>query len=531
MISTMLPAIMFIGWLAADFLVAIAAAMLITPLIIKAAGKLSLYDTPDGARRLHIAPVPRLGGVGVYLATVLATVWMFFAGRAFPSINVFSTADRRILLGVLIGSGLLFMVGLIDDLRGLKPGTKLGAQIVAGLIAYYFGVRIGSLTLAYGAGVHTHLLGPPLLILWIVGVTNAYNFTDGLNGLAGGLAIVACAAILGVGLTLGNLAMLIPAMALTGALFGFLHFNFPKARLFLGDSGSMSVGFLLAVLLVKASEVRGPSILIAVPILAMFVPLMDAALAIIRRWLRGVPLSGADARHIHHRLLVLGLSQKRTAIALWCLAAVMASFGMLIALTAPYVATSIAMLGLVGLTILVIYGTNLLSYHELVVAGEVLLTAPSRVRRVISDQILALDLTARIQSARGLDEISSLLSATAQSFGFLKMELISDQPGVAPVEEEVAGLWAWKLEYPIRPGVDDGSSPPYKLAIWCSADSNRRPYGAERAAKIIAPELENWLVSRAPDLAAIRVAGSRDGDVPRNHPSRRVSRAGRARGL
>ena len=206
----MLPAIIFIGWLAADFLVAISAAMLITPLIIKAAGKLSLYDTPDGARRLHIAPVPRLGGVGVYLATVLATVSMFFAGRAFPSISVFSTADRRILLGVLIGSGLLFMVGLLDDLRGLKPGTKLGAQIIAGLIAYYFGIRIGSVTLAYGAGVHTHLLGPPLLILWIVGVTNAYNFTDGLNGLAGGLAIVACATILGVGLTLGNLRCSFP---------------------------------------------------------------------------------------------------------------------------------------------------------------------------------------------------------------------------------------------------------------------------------------------------------------------------------
>src|SRR6266550_7917642 len=104
MISTMLPAIIFIGWLAADFLVAISAAMLITPLIIKAAGKLRLYDTPDGARRLHIAPVPRLGGVGVYLAAVLATTGIFFAGRAFPGANVISTADRHILLGIFLGS-------------------------------------------------------------------------------------------------------------------------------------------------------------------------------------------------------------------------------------------------------------------------------------------------------------------------------------------------------------------------------------------------------------------------------------------
>jgi UDP-GlcNAc:undecaprenyl-phosphate GlcNAc-1-phosphate transferase len=492
--------IILIAWLGAVFLLGTCASLLITPLVIRAAGALRLYDSPDGVRRLHASPVPRLGGIAVYLATAIVSTGVFFVGTAvFVPGHVVTPDDARMLIGTFIGASLLFLVGLLDDVRGLPPSAKFIAQVAAALIAYYFGVRLESATLGYGVGVPVGILSAPLVILWLIGVTNAYNFIDGLNGLAGGIAIVACATVAIVGMTLGNIAVLVPAVALGGAMLGFLHFNFPRARVFLGDSGSMSAGFLLAVLLLKSAEVPGPSVLVVVPILAMFVPLLDVMLAIVRRWLRGVPLSGADARHIHHRLMALGLSQGRTSIFLWGLALAMAAFGLLIALTAPYVATSIAIFGLVGLSILVIYGTNLLSYHELVVAGEVLLTAPSRVRRVISDQILALDLTARIQNAGGIEEVSSLLSSTASSFGFLRMELVLEKPPSHGSDGEAPFTWSWKLEYPLRPALVDGSAPLYKLAIWCSAEYNVRPYGAERAAKIIAPGLEQWLM-RASDI-------------------------------
>lgn len=493
--------IILISWLGAVFLIGTCASLLITPLVIRAAGALGLYDSPDGVRRLHASPVPRLGGIAVYLATAIVSGGVFFIGTAvFVPGHAIRPDDARILIGTFIGASLLFLVGLLDDIRGLRPSTKFIAQVTAAIIAYYFGVRLESATLGYGVGVPVGILSAPLVILWIIAVTNAYNFVDGLNGLAGGIAIVACATAATVALTLGNIAVLVPAVALGGAMLGFLHFNFPRARVFLGDSGSLSAGFLLAVLLLKSAEVRGPSVLVVVPILAMFVPLIDVLLAIIRRWLRGVPLSGADARHIHHRLLALGLSQERTSILLWGLALAMAAFGLLIALTAPYVATSIAIFGLVGLSILVIYGTNLLSYDELVVAGEVLLSAPSRARRVISDQILAVDLTARIQNARGIDEIASLLSSTASSFGFLRMELVPEKPPSQSSDADAALPWAWKLEYPLRPALGEGSAPLYKLAIWCSAEHSVRPYGAERAAKIIAPGLEQWLLVRASDL-------------------------------
>lgn len=521
-----------LAWLGTIFLLGICASLLITPIVISGARALRLYDAPDGARRLHAAPVPRLGGVAVYIAMAGVTIAVFFVGsNVFSGSNAMTSHDARILIGVFIGSAILFLVGLLDDIRGLSPGTKLTAQVAASLVAYYFGVRIESVTLGYGAGVHVGLLSAPLVILWIVGVTNAYNFIDGLDGLAGGIALVGTATVVVAGLALGNITVLVPAMALAGATFGFLHFNYPKARVFLGDSGSLSIGFLLSVLLVEAATVPGPSLIVAIPILAMSVPLLDAALAIIRRWLRSVPLSGADARHIHHRLLALGLSPERTAIVLWSMALVMAAFGILIALTAPFVATSIAILGLVGLSVLMIYGTNLLSYHELAVAGEVLLSGPSRARRLISDQILALDVNARIANARGFDEAASILSSTASRFGFLRMELIGEHVPPARPDGEADSPWAWKLEYPLRSGLGAGGTPSYSLAIWCSAEYNVRPYGAERAAKIIAPALEQWLLrwSEGGDKAINLAGKERDSARHRLTPSGRMRPLGPAR--
>jgi len=486
---------MLLIWLTAAFALAVAASLIITPLVIRSAAKLSLFDAPDGARRLHAMPVPRLGGVAVYLAFALASTAVFVAtGRAFFGVDGTVSPDGRFLLGALLGSALLFIVGLIDDVRGLKPGAKFLSQILAALVAYYFGAELNSITLGYGVGVDIGLLGLPLLLLWIVGVTNAFNFIDGLNGLAAGIAIVACAATMIAALVLGNGIVLVPIVALGGALFGFLRYNFPRAQVFLGDAGSLSVGFLLAVLSVRGAQSRGGSILLVVPLLALFVPILDTSLAVLRRWLRDVPLSGADARHIHHRLLALGLSQHKTAVVLWFLAGGMAAFGLVIGLTAPFVAASIAIFGLVGLSVLVIYGTNLLSYHEFLVAGEVLLSAPSRARRIISDQIVALDANVQIENARGIEDVQSILAATAIRFGFLHMRLVT--PQAADTNYVLStDAWAWKLEYPLRAGLQVKPPLSYLLAIWCSTETNVRPYGAERAAKILAPGLEKWLVA------------------------------------
>lgn len=482
-----------IFWLLVSFGFSIVTALMLTPLVIRSAGALKLYDSPDDARRMHQQPVPRLGGIAVYLAAAAVACLVFIrASPLFVTPGPAGDAQIRFLTGAFIGSALLFLVGLVDDVRGMSPGAKSIAQVIAAGIAYYFGARIGSIALGYGAGVPIGVLELPLIILWIVGVTNAFNFIDGLNGLAGGIAVVATATLTVVALALGNFEVLIPVVALGGALLGFLKYNFPSGRIFLGDSGSMSVGFLLAVLSLHASTNESGAVLAIVPVLAVFVPLLDGALAIVRRWLRKVPLSGADARHIHHRLLALGLSSSRTTTILCGLAGGMAGFGLLIALTKPFVAASIAILGLVGVAVLLIYGTNLLSYHELLVAGEVLMSAPGRARRVISDQILALDLTAMVHKADTVEGVSSILSDAANQFGFLGMELSGGTLRTSRMSERVLSAnWAWKLDYPIRI-LHEGETISYVLSIWCSPEQSTRPYGAERVARILGPALQHW---------------------------------------
>ncbi len=489
-------------WLIMPLAMALGLALALTPLVARSAGALRLYDAPDGVRRIHDLPVPRLGGVAVYLVAAFVCCFVFVFGRSIsPYLSPISLGDHeiKILTGAFIGSGLLFLVGLVDDVRGLSPGAKSIAQFAAAAIMWYFGLRLDSIALGYGHGVATGILGFPLLMLWIIGVTNAFNFIDGLNGLAGGIAVVACLAIIAVASALGNFWVLLPAVVLIGALLGFLPYNFPKGRIFMGDAGSLSIGFLLAVLTLEGSVNQFGSVLVVVPILAVFVPLLDGALAIIRRWLRHVPLSGADARHIHHRLIALGLTRQKTTMILWALAASMAGFGLLIALTAPFVAASVAILGLVGVCVLVIYGTNLLSYHELVVAGEVLLSGPSRARRVISDQIRVLDLTQQLQRAATVHDVSELLSDAAASFGFLGMELTGQDLALDRIADHImSATWAWKLDYPIRMADSDDASIAYVLSIWCSPEQSARPYGAERVARVLGPALQRWFVTHTP---------------------------------
>jgi UDP-GlcNAc:undecaprenyl-phosphate GlcNAc-1-phosphate transferase len=485
---------MFALWLCAAFVLSTGLGLILTPLVILGAFKLRLFDSP-GARRLHQHPVPRLGGVSVYLSAALVIALLFFATeKLFISAGASGDEQIRFFFGALVGSAILFLVGLVDDVRGLSPAVKAVAQIGAACIAWYFGAGFDAIALGYGEGVRLGMFALPLFLVWVVGVTNAVNFIDGLNGLAGGVAVVGFTAISIAALALGNIFVIPPSVAIAGALIGFLRYNYPRGRIFLGDSGSLSIGFLLAILSLRATVNTTGAVLVAIPLFAMFVPLIDGTLAIARRWLRHAPLTGADARHIHHRLLAMGISEQRTTIVLWTLAAGMSGLGLLLALTAPFVATSIAIFGLVCLSVLVIYGTNLLSYHELSVAGEVLLSAPSRARRVISDQILATDLATLLHGADSIAEVASLISQSAEQFGFLAMELTGKSIVVQELGHDriMAHNWAWKLDYPLRIG-HDSVVPDYALSIWCRAEVSTRPYGAERIARIVGPALSDWL--------------------------------------
>jgi UDP-GlcNAc:undecaprenyl-phosphate/decaprenyl-phosphate GlcNAc-1-phosphate transferase len=473
------------------FFVAVCVSLAVTPVVVRTAHARRLYDVPTEARRIHTRPVPRLGGIAVFVATMVALVSAVGVGILDPRI---SSETGRYLLGIGLGGGLLFLAGLWDDTRGLRPLTKLVAQLAAAGLAFAFGFRIdviglGSTELVLG------WLSLPITILWVVGVTNAFNLIDGLDGLATGIAIVALATTLAVALALGNLEVAVVCAALMGALVGFLGFNFNPARIFLGDSGSLYVGFMLAVLSVHGSVKSATAALVIVPLFALAIPLLDTTLAILRRWLRGVPLSGADSRHIHHRLLALGLTHRGAAVTLYVAASLLAMFGVLVAFAPPAAVVGIAVTGGALSILLLLYGMRQLEYHEFAEAGAVLASGFVRVRRIIQDQIHARDLAKMVDHAGSIAQLDRMLEIQCAAFGFLGMEVCRESSACRRrlVEANGVAARAWKIDYPVtsRETVTDD---PYVLRIWCGFDRSYRPFGAERVARVLAPAIEAWLV-------------------------------------
>lgn len=466
-------------------LISLVVALALTPVVIRFAVARRLFDAPDGQRRIHSVAVPRIGGVAVFAAFLIAAAVAYLARLTAP-------AEMHLVMSTLAGAILLFVLGVIDDVRGVSPIAKLLVQVIAAIVVIGGGLKLALLGVTANTAVGLGWIEAPLLVLWIVGATNAFNLIDGLNGLAGGIGLVAAVTATAAALLLGHTGTALAGVALVGGLLGFLRYNFPRASVFLGDSGSMPIGFLLAVLTVRAATLPNGVVLFVIPVVALFLPLMDAILAIGRRWLRNEPVSGADARHIHHRLLALGLSQPRTTVVLWCVAGAVAVLGVVVELAPPVIALGLTVGGLMGLLAFVIYGTRVLAYHEFRVASEVLRGGPARVRRVISDQIQAHDVSVLVRYAENLADVSHILDANASRFGFESMELRAlgeSAAHLSPIRDKLAS--AWRLEYPLfATGDGESGGASHSFSIWCRVNDDSRPFGAERVARVLAPVLE-----------------------------------------
>ncbi len=297
----------------------------VTPLVRGLAWRFGVIDVPGG-RRVHAQDVPRLGGVAVFAATVAA-----FAGAATLGIPAFP-----VLLGsgwqlgwLLAGALLIVGLGAADDAWNIRPVAKLSVQVLAAGIAiaggYGFGVISNPLT---GGYISLGPLSVLATVIWIVGITNAFNLIDGLDGLAAGVALIACATVFSVSLVQNRPDAALVAVALGGALLGFLRYNFHPASIFLGDSGSLLLGYLLSLLSIQGQQ-KGPTAIITlVPILALGLPITDTLLTVWRRLLGAGPpaLFSADREHIHHRLLHRGMSHRQAVLVLY---AVCGAFGVL----------------------------------------------------------------------------------------------------------------------------------------------------------------------------------------------------------
>jgi len=299
--------------------------IMLTPIVIRYCNRHNILDQPGG-RKLHQEAVPRVGGLVMFVSFMIAEL----IGLLFYS-EIISELGKE-LIGINLGLLVLVIGGLIDDVRDLRPLTKLIIQVIAAMITIYFGYQVRLLTIPFKGTVALGNWGIPVTLLWIVGLINAMNFLDGMDGLAGGIGFIAATTFFISALIFRTPFPAVIACGLMGVTAGFLKFNYPPASIFMGDSGAMMLGYLFAVISVIWPKSLA-TITMVVPIAALGVPIAESFITIIRRLATGKRVYQADRRHIFHLLMELGLSQ---SVTLWIfyLTSMLFSF-MVIAILAP----------------------------------------------------------------------------------------------------------------------------------------------------------------------------------------------------
>lgn len=311
------------------FLLAAGTVVATTPLAIRFARRFGIVDKPN-RRKVHVGKTPRLGGAAVFLGVAVPTVVLAMGSESARTLIGF---DQRSFLCLASGAILLFLVGLWDDLRGVSPVIKFQFQVVAGMLAFYGGFHFllsrggDPFSIDHSFGLIFSLF---LTVTWIVGTTNAVNLIDGLDGLASGISGIALLLLGFISIYNHHAAVALAAFIGAGSAFGFLAYNRHPAKIFLGDSGSLLLGFLLAVLSVKGSQQGSLVASLVGPICLLFVPMLDISLAMVRRTQMGMPIVAPDKLHIHHRLLHWGISHRTVVLILWAVTLGVGGFALLL---------------------------------------------------------------------------------------------------------------------------------------------------------------------------------------------------------
>jgi UDP-GlcNAc:undecaprenyl-phosphate GlcNAc-1-phosphate transferase len=301
-------------------------ALVLTPVLRAAARRLDVVDRPDGRRKLHLAAVPRLGGVAVLLAFAGA---LSLPVALLPGAGWWGASEADAALHLIVATTGVALVGLFDDVRGASPWVKLAGQVAAALYLFNHGYDVRLVSNPLGEPFLLGWLSLPLTVLWVVGVSNAFNLIDGLDGLAAGVGISASTVVFTFAVLNERWEIALMAAALAGALLGFLRYNFSPATVFLGDTGSLSVGLVLAALSLRGSMKGSMAVTVVAPLLALGFPIIDTSMALLRRLLGGRSILEADADHIHHRMLRLGMNPRQAVFLLYGFTALFAVMALL----------------------------------------------------------------------------------------------------------------------------------------------------------------------------------------------------------
>jgi UDP-GlcNAc:undecaprenyl-phosphate GlcNAc-1-phosphate transferase len=277
---------------------------------------------PALERHLHSRPLPRFGGVAIFLSFLVTFAVVLPAGWHHLAAN-FGLSVKTLFI-ILLPGCLIFALGVYDDIHSVSPYTKLAIQSLAGAMLFAGGLRILDLPVLFGTHSFPWFVGLPLTILWVLAITNAFNLIDGLDGLAAGSALFSTVVVFAVALVTGSSLVSLMALALAGSILGFLRFNFSPATIFLGDCGSLFIGFILSALALQGAQKAPTIIAVAIPVVSFGLPILETTLSVVRRFINGRPVFTADREHIHHKLLQRGLSHRQVVITLYAVSALFA---------------------------------------------------------------------------------------------------------------------------------------------------------------------------------------------------------------
>ena len=459
------------------FIVAVIGSLALTPLVRSTARRYDLFDPVD-ERKLHNRQIPRIGGVAIFV-TVMATLAVLWG----VSHDV-DWGDAGKLSVILAGATAMHLLGLWDDLRPMPARWKFVGQIAIATAVFLAGVRVELLSVPLaGAGTVSldGVVAGLVTVGWLVGITNAFNLIDGLDGLASGAALFALTTMFVVASIYGQTGAAFVTLVLAGATLGFLFFNFHPASIFLGDSGSLFLGFMLAGIGLLSSQKSPTMVALAIPLVSLGLPVLDTALAIFRRFLGGRPIFSPDRGHIHHRLLSLGHSPRKVALLLYGACAILALGAMLMVRQAAFIALVLVVVGLgVGLAV------QRLRFHEFEEFGRVLRKG-MRGRDVIGRGVRIREATIQLASLNDLAEIFRLLERTFAQDQFARAEVRLRRSFLTPdtrpndrrAEDDFA-VWTWNPNgatapdwWEIRlPLLGEGGARIGSLVLWQSSRSS-----------------------------------------------------------
>jgi UDP-GlcNAc:undecaprenyl-phosphate GlcNAc-1-phosphate transferase len=436
-----------------SFFLSLLLSFVLTWLVRNRAVKYGWVSVPESERHIHTTALPRIGGVAIYAAIVVALVSVLYYMHRFPVRQAF---HLRTMLFLLVPGTLVFLLGLYDDLRGIGPYWKFLVQAIAATIVFAGGLRIVNLPLLFGSWQFSWAVSLCLTIFWILWITNAFNLIDGVDGLATGSALFATLVVFIVSALNGNQFGLLITATLSGALIGFLRYNFNPATIFLGDCGSLFVGFMLGSLALFGQ--KSPTMVaVAIPVVSFGLPILETLISVVRRFMNGKPLFVADREHIHHKLLRRGLTPRQTTLILYAVSALFGLLSLFLLLPGggPVALVLIVFGGIVWV------GVQHLGYHEWVELRRVAQRTLDQ-KQVIVNNLAVRRAIADLAGCGTLDQVRAVLESSFAENEFDGYELEYVPPAVDGIMRDVRMAWCkpesigilgrpgvWRLELPL----------------------------------------------------------------------------------